>query len=234
MGRGVLEQLCLEWAEASEARPCGGPTPERPAPVWAVGLGNSHLCSPSRTLQNLGPTVWSSSGSQSPTPPPLWPVTGLGWPLTPPLPSRKLLKSTLVLMPLFGVHYIVFIATPYTEVSGMLWQVQMHYEMLFNSFQVLGLAGWGLHPGDRRRLLALIHKSLPTGIFCCHHLLFLQWRGKKLGCIGAGPGESGDGGEPQMDSPNCCPSVLSACSFLWAFVFLEGSSAVSVRIYSLT
>lgn len=105
----------------------------------------------------------------------MWPVTELGWPLTPPLPSRKLLKSTLVLMPLFGVHYIVFIATPYTEVSGMLWQVQMHYEMLFNSFQVLGLAGWGLHPGGRCRLLALIHKSLPTGIFCCHHLLFLQW-----------------------------------------------------------
>ncbi|XP_045434747.1 parathyroid hormone/parathyroid hormone-related peptide receptor isoform X2 [Pipistrellus kuhlii] len=48
---------------------------------------------------------------------------------------RKLLKSTLVLMPLFGVHYIVFMATPYTEVSGALWQVQMHYEMLFNSFQ---------------------------------------------------------------------------------------------------
>ncbi|XP_058144958.1 parathyroid hormone/parathyroid hormone-related peptide receptor isoform X1 [Dasypus novemcinctus] len=48
---------------------------------------------------------------------------------------RKLLKSTLVLMPLFGVHYIVFMATPYTEVSGTLWQVQMHYEMLFNSFQ---------------------------------------------------------------------------------------------------
>ncbi|KAF5921688.1 hypothetical protein HPG69_012859 [Diceros bicornis minor] len=52
------------------------------------------------------------------------------------LASIVLLKSTLVLMPLFGVHYIVFMATPYTEVSGTLWQVQMHYEMLFNSFQV--------------------------------------------------------------------------------------------------
>ncbi|XP_020854757.1 parathyroid hormone/parathyroid hormone-related peptide receptor isoform X3 [Phascolarctos cinereus] len=48
---------------------------------------------------------------------------------------RKLLKSTLVLMPLFGVHYIVFMAMPYTDVSGILWQIQMHYEMLFNSFQ---------------------------------------------------------------------------------------------------
>lgn len=51
-------------------------------------------------------------------------------------PFRKLLKSTLVLMPLFGVHYVVFMAMPYTEVSGLLWQIQMHYEMLFNSSQV--------------------------------------------------------------------------------------------------
>nr|XP_033773242.1 parathyroid hormone/parathyroid hormone-related peptide receptor-like isoform X2 [Geotrypetes seraphini] len=48
---------------------------------------------------------------------------------------RKLLKSTLVLMPLFGVHYVVFMAIPYTEVSGIIWQIQMHYEMLFNSSQ---------------------------------------------------------------------------------------------------
>lgn len=39
-------------------------------------------------------------------------------------------------MPLFGVHYMVFMALPYTEVSGLLWQVQMHYEMFFNSSQV--------------------------------------------------------------------------------------------------
>ncbi|KFQ53433.1 Parathyroid hormone/parathyroid hormone-related peptide receptor, partial [Nestor notabilis] len=49
--------------------------------------------------------------------------------------QQKLLKSTLVLMPLFGVHYVVFMAMPYTEVSGLLWQIQMHYEMLFNSSQ---------------------------------------------------------------------------------------------------
>lgn len=51
-------------------------------------------------------------------------------------PHRKLLKSTLVLMPLFGVHYIIFNAMPYTEVTGIPWLIQMHYEMLFNSFQV--------------------------------------------------------------------------------------------------
>lgn len=39
-------------------------------------------------------------------------------------------------MPLFGVHYIIFNAMPYTEVSGIPWLIQMHYEMLFNSFQV--------------------------------------------------------------------------------------------------
>ncbi|KAI5104592.1 parathyroid hormone/parathyroid hormone-related peptide receptor precursor, partial [Silurus meridionalis] len=49
--------------------------------------------------------------------------------------QQKLLKSTLVLMPLFGVHYIVFMAMPYTEVSGVPWQIQMHCEMLINSFQ---------------------------------------------------------------------------------------------------
>ncbi|KAJ1136696.1 hypothetical protein NDU88_003111 [Pleurodeles waltl] len=48
---------------------------------------------------------------------------------------RKLLKSTLVLIPLFGVHYVVFMAMPYTEVMGILWQIQMHYEMFFNSSQ---------------------------------------------------------------------------------------------------
>uniref|UniRef100_A0A8B9ZEK3 Parathyroid hormone/parathyroid hormone-related peptide receptor n=1 Tax=Anas platyrhynchos TaxID=8839 RepID=A0A8B9ZEK3_ANAPL len=63
-----------------------------------------------------------------------------GWlagPSSPPRvsPLRKLLKSTLVLMPLFGVHYVVFMAMPYTDVSGVLWQIQMHYEMLFNSSQ---------------------------------------------------------------------------------------------------
>lgn len=62
--------------------------------------------------------------------------------------ARKLLRSTLVLVPLFGVHYTVFMALPYTEVSGTLWQIQMHYEMLFNSFQVCGLPrSWGTGGG---------------------------------------------------------------------------------------
>lgn len=65
--------------------------------------------------------------------------------------ARKLLRSTLVLVPLFGVHYTVFMALPYTEVSGTLWQIQMHYEMLFNSFQVCRLpSSWGTGWGTGR------------------------------------------------------------------------------------
>lgn len=98
---------------------------------------------------------------------------------------RKLLKSTLVLMPLFGVHYIVFIAMPYTEVSGTLWHVQMHYEMLFNSFQVRGWPGGGL-PAPHDWADPSFHASLlPTGIFCRHHILFLQRRGKWWVAAGA-------------------------------------------------
>lgn len=67
-------------------------------------------------------------------------------------------------MPLFGVHYIVFMATPYTEVSGTLWQVQMHYEMLFNSFQVRRpghcLVGGG---GRARRGAGLGQQVQPLG-----------------------------------------------------------------------
>lgn len=73
-------------------------------------------------------------------------------------PCRKLLKSTLVLMPLFGVHYIVFMAMPYTDVSGILWQVQMHYEMLFNSFQVRELReNLGNFSGKRKEMQARGH-----------------------------------------------------------------------------
>uniref|UniRef100_A0A8B9BWN8 Parathyroid hormone/parathyroid hormone-related peptide receptor n=1 Tax=Anser brachyrhynchus TaxID=132585 RepID=A0A8B9BWN8_9AVES len=74
---------------------------------------------------------------------------------------RKLLKSTLVLMPLFGVHYVVFMAMPYTEVSGVLWQIQMHYEMLFNSSQVCccGAVQAEIKKAHFRRSLALDFKQ---------------------------------------------------------------------------
>nr|XP_031362919.1 parathyroid hormone/parathyroid hormone-related peptide receptor [Lonchura striata domestica] len=91
---------------------------------------------------------------------------------------RQLLKSTLVLMPLFGVHYVVFMAMPYTEVSGLLWQIQMHYEMLFNSSQGFfvafiycfcnGEVQAEIKKAHVRRLLALrLGQRARPGSCCC-------------------------------------------------------------------
>ncbi|XP_066423105.1 parathyroid hormone/parathyroid hormone-related peptide receptor-like [Molothrus aeneus] len=91
---------------------------------------------------------------------------------------RQLLKSTLVLMPLFGVHYVVFMAMPYTEVSGLLWQIQMHYEMLFNSSQGFfvafiycfcnGEVQAEIKKAHFRRLLALhLGQQARPGSCCC-------------------------------------------------------------------
>ncbi|XP_069733003.1 parathyroid hormone/parathyroid hormone-related peptide receptor-like isoform X2 [Phaenicophaeus curvirostris] len=89
---------------------------------------------------------------------------------------RRLLKSTLVLMPLFGVHYVVFMAMPYTEVSGVLWQIQMHYEMLFNSSQVnqhgaacLLQISSDAHPGRGEE-----HVERPGSVLKLHLCLFWQ------------------------------------------------------------
>ncbi|XP_042192170.1 parathyroid hormone 2 receptor [Callorhinchus milii] len=47
---------------------------------------------------------------------------------------RKLAKSTLVLVFVFGVHYIVFVGIPHTF-TGLAWEIRMHFELFFNSFQ---------------------------------------------------------------------------------------------------
>ncbi|XP_074047588.1 parathyroid hormone 2 receptor isoform X2 [Macrotis lagotis] len=47
---------------------------------------------------------------------------------------RKLAKSTLVLILVFGVHYIVFVCLPNTF-TGLAWEIRMHCELFFNSFQ---------------------------------------------------------------------------------------------------
>ncbi|XP_067117217.1 parathyroid hormone 2 receptor a [Osmerus mordax] len=47
---------------------------------------------------------------------------------------RKLAKSTLVLVLVFGVHYIVFVGMPHTF-EGLSWEVRMYFELFFNSFQ---------------------------------------------------------------------------------------------------
>ncbi|XP_062604012.1 parathyroid hormone/parathyroid hormone-related peptide receptor-like isoform X1 [Saccostrea cucullata] len=47
---------------------------------------------------------------------------------------KKLAKATLVLIPLFGVHYVVFIGLP-DRVSDEAELVKLYFEMFFNSFQ---------------------------------------------------------------------------------------------------
>nr|CAB3265268.1 parathyroid hormone 2 receptor-like [Phallusia mammillata] len=48
---------------------------------------------------------------------------------------KKLAKSTLVLIPMFGVHVIVFIALPDSVRSGAMYYVSMYFDLFFNSFQ---------------------------------------------------------------------------------------------------
>ncbi|KAB1279145.1 Parathyroid hormone 2 receptor [Camelus dromedarius] len=50
------------------------------------------------------------------------------------LSPRKLAKSTLVLVLVFGVHYIVFVCLPHSF-AGLWWEIRMHCELFFNSFQ---------------------------------------------------------------------------------------------------
>lgn len=85
------------------------------------------------------------------------------------------MKSTLVLMPLFGVHYVVFMAMPYTAVSSTLWQVQMHYEMLFNSLQV-GHCGCEICDSLILMMMMMFTPaalSLLAGFLCGFYLLLL-------------------------------------------------------------
>ncbi|XP_064614181.1 secretin receptor-like [Liolophura sinensis] len=49
---------------------------------------------------------------------------------------RKLAKSTLVLIPLFGIHYMVFLGLPdRIDDNGRSELVKLYFEMFFNSFQ---------------------------------------------------------------------------------------------------
>ncbi|CAE1301410.1 PTHR1 [Acanthosepion pharaonis] len=47
---------------------------------------------------------------------------------------RRLAKSTLVLIPLFGVHYMVFLGLP-DDIGEVAELVKLYFEMLLNSFQ---------------------------------------------------------------------------------------------------
>ncbi|KAG8275421.1 Parathyroid hormone/parathyroid hormone- peptide receptor [Homalodisca vitripennis] len=49
---------------------------------------------------------------------------------------RRWAKSTLVLVPLFGVHYIVFLVMSYVGVDEEVELVWLFIDQLFTSFQV--------------------------------------------------------------------------------------------------
>ncbi|KAH9518542.1 Parathyroid hormone 2 receptor, partial [Bulinus truncatus] len=49
--------------------------------------------------------------------------------------ARRLGKSTLVLIPIFGVHYLVTIGVP-DNINPEMETVKLYFEMFFNSFQV--------------------------------------------------------------------------------------------------
>ncbi|XP_056008386.1 secretin receptor-like isoform X2 [Ostrea edulis] len=53
---------------------------------------------------------------------------------------RRLAKSTLVLIPLFGVHYVVFLGLPDQNVEPQAEVIKLYFEMFLNSFQGLLVA----------------------------------------------------------------------------------------------
>ncbi|XP_054032908.1 parathyroid hormone/parathyroid hormone-related peptide receptor [Dryobates pubescens] len=145
---------------------------------------------------------------------------------------RQLLKSTLVLMPLFGVHYVVFMAMPYTEVSGVLWQIQMHYEMLFNSSQGFfvafiycfcnGEVQAEIRKAHFRRSLALDLKQQARatsagGSCCCGGLASHATTSFSLSLAGRGAGSTQQRGlllPARASLPGYVPSSFASGNFL--------------------
>ena len=70
-------------------------------------------------------------------------------------PHRKLAKSTLVLVLVFGIHYIIFVGMPHTF-QGPSWEIRMYCELFFNSFQVLSAYSSEMYSKKDRALFTSI------------------------------------------------------------------------------
>lgn len=82
---------------------------------------------------------------------------------------RKLAKSTLVLVLVFGIHYIIFVGMPHTF-QGPSWEIRMYCELFFNSFQVLFFVL--LEPLSNIQNTLLIHFALRKSTHTCVRVHF--------------------------------------------------------------
>ncbi|KAI8487566.1 Vasoactive intestinal polypeptide receptor [Branchiostoma belcheri] len=94
-------------------------------------LGRDDIRAQVWTVIRLFPVLYPLTGT-------VWDTTTLALPATAGLfcgsCGRKLTRSTLVLIPLFGVHYIVFIGLP-EDVTGQVKYVSYFFDTFMNSFQ---------------------------------------------------------------------------------------------------
>ncbi|XP_058405719.1 parathyroid hormone 2 receptor isoform X1 [Diceros bicornis minor] len=125
---------------------------------------------------------------------------------------RKLAKSTLVLVLVFGVHYIVFVCLPHSF-AGRGWEIRMHCELFFNSFQGFFVSiiycycngevqsevkkswsRWNLSVAWERRPLCSGHRcgsvlttvtpstSSQSQVGASAHMVLLSGRGSRMAC----------------------------------------------------
>ena len=90
---------------------------------------------------------------------------------------RKWAKSTLVLMPLFGVHYTVYAVMHGAEMSEAVEVALLFIDQLFTSFQVKQQQRTTLIP-----LLLVMYLYRRLGFPCVAFVLSSKWRSPGRGC----------------------------------------------------